>query len=98
MLYVEGRKSFEVRSEKKIMTLPCAKNNTRQTIEFAVCKKNAHSKVFAVCQHMAKYGFCRVLFFAVRFRRGTRQSISLPCARQKAHGKDLSTRQTSVFP
>jgi len=39
MLYVEGRKSFEVRSEKKIMTLPCAKNNTRQTIECAVCKK-----------------------------------------------------------
>jgi len=45
MLYVEGRKSFEVRSEKKIMTLPCAKNNTRQTIEFAVCKKNAHGKI-----------------------------------------------------
>ena len=62
MLYVEGRKSFEVRSEKKIMTSPCA-------------KKNAHGKVFAVCQHTAKHGFCRVLFFAVRFRCGTRQSI-----------------------
>jgi len=72
------------------MTLACAKNNTRQTIEFAVCKKNANGKVFAVCQSCA--------FFAVRFRRGTRQSISLPCVRQKAHDTDLDTRQTSDFP
>ena len=80
MLYVVGRKSFEVRREKKIITLPCAENNTRQTIYFAVCKKKTHGKVFAVC-----------------FHRGTRQSGSLPCARQKAHGKQRGTRHSSNF-
>ena len=35
MLYVVGRKCFEVR-RKKIITLPCAENNTQQTIYFAV--------------------------------------------------------------
>ena len=66
ILYVKSRKSFEVR-RKKIITLPYAENNTRQTIDFAVCQKKAHGKVFAVCQHTAKHGFCRVYFFAVRF-------------------------------
>ena len=82
MLYVEGRKSFEVRREKKIMTLPCTEKNTRQTIYFAVCQKintrqtvyfavcqkKTHGKVFAMFQHTVKHGFCRVYFFAVRFR------------------------------
>ena len=111
MLYVEGRKSFEMRREKKIMTLPCAekthgklytllcakKINTRQTVYFAVCQKKTHGKVFAVCQHTVKRRFCRVFFFTVRFRRGTLQSGSLPCARQKTHDKNTGTRQTSDF-
>ena len=81
MLYVEGRKSFEVRSEKKIITLSCAKNNTRQTIEFAVCKKKCTRQSLCRVSAHGKVWILPCAFFAVHFRRGTRQSISLPCVR-----------------
>ena len=39
MLYVESKKSFEVRSEKKIYSLPSVNKNTRQIMIFAECQK-----------------------------------------------------------
>jgi len=52
------------------MTLPCAENNTRQTIDFAVCKKisTRQSMDFAVCIFLpcvfveapGKMALCRV--------------------------------------
>ena len=50
MLYVVGRKISRW-EEKKIITLPCAENNRRQTIEFAVCQKKSTWQCmdFAVC-------------------------------------------------
>ena len=33
---------------KKIITLSCAQNNTRQTIDFAVCKKK-HTAMYLPC-------------------------------------------------
>jgi len=35
MLYVESRKSFKVRREKKLIYLPSAKKNTQQNYLFA---------------------------------------------------------------
>ena len=55
MLYVKSRKNFEVRRQKKFITLPCAK--IKHTAKSFVTKKN------------------------------TRQSISLSCAKKKAHDK-----------
>jgi hypothetical protein len=37
-------------------------------------------------------------FFAVRYIKNARQTSSLPCARNKTHGKDFDARQTRVFP
>jgi len=81
---------------KKIITLSCAQNNTRQTIDFAVCKKNTRQCICRVLTH-GKAWILLCVFFAMRFHRGTRQNSSLPCARQKAHGKDLDTRHSSDF-
>jgi len=54
MLYVKCRKSFEVRKQKKFITLPCAKIKHTAKFSFAVCHKKAHGKVFfAVCQKKA---------------------------------------------
>ena len=54
MLYVKSRKSFEVRRQKKIITLPCAKIKHTAKTCFAVCHKKAHGKVFfTVCQKKA---------------------------------------------
>ena len=44
MLYVKSRKNFEMRREKRFITLPCAKKNTQQSM--AVC---AHDKKVDVC-------------------------------------------------
>ena len=44
MLYVKSRKSFEVRRQKKFITLPCAKIKHTAKCSFAVCHKKAHGK------------------------------------------------------
>jgi hypothetical protein len=36
---------------------------------------------------------CRAFFFAVRPMKNARQTISLPCARNKAYGKEFDARQ-----
>ena len=56
MLYVKCRKSFEVRRQKKFITLLCAKIKHTVNYFFAVCKKKAHGKE---CLHRVLY-FCRV--------------------------------------
>ena len=68
MLYVVGRKSFEVRREKKILLCRVPKITHGKLLTLPCAKKKAHGKVFAVRQHTAKHEFCRVYFFTVRFR------------------------------
>ena len=74
MLYVVGRKNFEVRREKKIITLPCAENNTRQTIDFAVCQKKKYTAKSLSCVSTRQS-----MNFAV--------CIFLPCIFVEAPGK-----------
>ena len=64
MLYVKSRKNFEVRKQKKFITLPCAKIKHTAKYFFAVCQIKAHGKVF----------LCRVP------KKSTRQSMILSCA------------------
>ena len=77
MLYVEGKKNFEVR-RKKIITLPCAQNNTRQTIDFAVCKKK-HTAMSLPCVDFAVCLFLPCVF-AVAYGK-----IALCCVPDKKH-------------
>jgi len=63
MLYVVGKKSFEVRRGNKIITLLCAKNNTRQI--WRVLKKSTRQRLSRVSAHgkariLPCVFFCRV--------------------------------------
>jgi hypothetical protein len=53
------------------------------------------NKIFVVRFFMAhgKGIGCRAFFFAVRPMKNARQTISLPCARNKAYGKEFDARQ-----
>ena len=64
MLYVKSRKNFEVRRQKKFITLSCGKIKHTAKSCFAVCYKKAHGKVF-LCRvpkkkHTAKDDFADV--------------------------------------
>jgi hypothetical protein len=65
MLYVEGRKSFEMRREKENYDFAVCRKNTRQTIYFAVCQKKSVDFVvfFLPCVFVVAHGkmaLCRV--------------------------------------
>ena len=51
MLYVEGRKSFEMRKEKENYDFAVCRKNTRQTVYFTVCQMKTHGKVCHVPTH-----------------------------------------------
>ena len=60
ILYVKSRKSFEVRREKKFITLSCAKKN--YMVILLLCRVSC--VIFLLCGHMAKrfFAVCSIEF------------------------------------
>jgi hypothetical protein len=57
MLYVKSRKNFEMRREKRFITLPC--ENTRKFITLPCAKKNTQQRM-AMCAHDKKVDVCPI--------------------------------------
>ena len=97
MLYVQSRKSFKVRREKKLISLPSAKKTLGKELVCRVSIKTLGKPCRVFFLHSANPIFAEYNYFAECFSHSTQQRACLPSARRIALGKPPCTQQTDCF-
>jgi len=99
MLYVESRKSFKVRREKKLISLPSAKKTLGKDIVYRVQKNTRQTPFFAECFFALSIPPClpSAIILPSVFRIAVGKEWGLPSARRIALGKPPCTQQIDCF-